>query len=140
MALYQFIISFLTCLCNMLGTVHEFGTPEYNALITPEKRKAGSRSVIVINVHKVATVSAYFIATGRIRTLSLISNHFKHHCPRQYAILAQPSMYLGLTLPDYSRVASAFRCTNSSRTVLRSNGGVIPWKPLIIPLLWPPLK
>ncbi|KIJ63999.1 hypothetical protein HYDPIDRAFT_154977 [Hydnomerulius pinastri MD-312] len=37
------------------GTVHEFGTPEYDALIPPEKRKAGSRAAIVIDVHKVAT-------------------------------------------------------------------------------------
>ncbi|KIJ15817.1 hypothetical protein PAXINDRAFT_76749 [Paxillus involutus ATCC 200175] len=37
------------------GTVYEFGTPEYDALIAPEKRKAGSRAAIVIDVHKVAT-------------------------------------------------------------------------------------
>ena len=39
------------------GTVHEFGTPEYDALIPPASRKAGSRAAIVIDVHKVATVS-----------------------------------------------------------------------------------
>jgi len=37
------------------GTVHEFGTPEYDAKIPPSKRKPGSRSVIVIRVHRVGT-------------------------------------------------------------------------------------
>jgi hypothetical protein len=36
--------------------VHEFGTPEYDQYISPEKRQAGSRAVIVIDVHKVSTV------------------------------------------------------------------------------------
>jgi hypothetical protein len=38
------------------GTVREFDTPEYNALIPPGRRKPGSRSAIVVDVHKVLTV------------------------------------------------------------------------------------
>ncbi|KAG6334856.1 hypothetical protein ID866_4232 [Astraeus odoratus] len=41
------------------GVVYEFGTPEYDAFIPPEKRKAGSRAAIVINVHKVATACGF---------------------------------------------------------------------------------
>ncbi|KAI0917721.1 hypothetical protein AcV7_007058 [Taiwanofungus camphoratus] len=37
------------------GKVHEFGTPEYAALLPPESRRPGSRCAIVIDVHKVGT-------------------------------------------------------------------------------------
>jgi hypothetical protein len=47
----------VTLIFDFIGTVHEFGTPEYNALIPIEKRIAGSRSAIVIDVHRVGTVS-----------------------------------------------------------------------------------
>ncbi|CAA7262532.1 unnamed protein product [Cyclocybe aegerita] len=43
------------------GTVHEFGTPEYNELIPREKRSVGSRSVIVVDVHKVGTSCGFSI-------------------------------------------------------------------------------
>ncbi|KAF9269726.1 hypothetical protein L218DRAFT_969526 [Marasmius fiardii PR-910] len=43
------------------GRVFEFGTPEYNALLPPEKRSVGSRSVVVVDVHKVATSCGYAI-------------------------------------------------------------------------------
>ncbi|KAI9567846.1 hypothetical protein HD554DRAFT_840725 [Boletus coccyginus] len=43
------------------GTVHEFGTPEYDDLIPPASRKAGSRAAIVIDVHKVATSCGFGI-------------------------------------------------------------------------------
>ncbi|KAL1940578.1 hypothetical protein VTO73DRAFT_8013 [Trametes versicolor] len=43
------------------GTVHEFGTPEYDALITPETRRPGSRAAIVIDVHKVGTSCGYAV-------------------------------------------------------------------------------
>ncbi|KAK1235797.1 hypothetical protein PQX77_000970 [Marasmius sp. AFHP31] len=43
------------------GTVYEFGTPEYNALVPPESRKPGSRSVIMIDVHKAATSCGYAV-------------------------------------------------------------------------------
>lgn len=38
------------------GSVHEFGTPEYDALVPPAKRHTSSRAAIVIDVYKVATV------------------------------------------------------------------------------------
>ena len=38
------------------GTVHEFGTSEYDQLIPPEKRLSGSRAAIVVDVHKVGSV------------------------------------------------------------------------------------
>jgi len=37
------------------GTIHEFGTPEYETLITPEDRRPGSRCAVVIHVDKVGT-------------------------------------------------------------------------------------
>ncbi|KAH7921509.1 hypothetical protein BV22DRAFT_1038584 [Leucogyrophana mollusca] len=37
------------------GTVHEFGTPEYDEYIPRENRKPGSRAVIVIDIYKVGT-------------------------------------------------------------------------------------
>ena len=40
-----------------LGTVYEYGTPEYEELIPQETRKPGSRSVIMVDVHKVGSVS-----------------------------------------------------------------------------------
>ncbi|TFK48054.1 hypothetical protein OE88DRAFT_1665129 [Heliocybe sulcata] len=44
-------------MCRIFGTgkVHEFGTPEYFSFVPPEKRTPGSRSVIVVDVHKVGT-------------------------------------------------------------------------------------
>jgi hypothetical protein len=39
--------------------VHEFGSPYYNRLLPENTRNAGSRAVIVIDVHKVGTVSTY---------------------------------------------------------------------------------
>jgi len=41
--------------------VHEFGTPEYDALIPVTDRKPGSRSAIVIDVHKVGTSCGYAV-------------------------------------------------------------------------------
>ncbi|KAG9310788.1 hypothetical protein JVU11DRAFT_8638 [Chiua virens] len=38
-----------------VGTVHEYGSPEYTRLIPPTSRKPGSRSAIVIDVYKVGT-------------------------------------------------------------------------------------
>jgi len=43
------------------GTVHEFGTPEYEAYIPPKERISGSRSVIVIDIHKVSTSCGYAV-------------------------------------------------------------------------------
>ncbi|KAF5381690.1 hypothetical protein D9615_005597 [Tricholomella constricta] len=43
------------------GTVYEFGTPEYEALLPPEKRQIGSRSVIMVDVFKVSTSCGYAV-------------------------------------------------------------------------------
>ncbi|KAF7324924.1 Pyridoxamine phosphate oxidase [Mycena kentingensis (nom. inval.)] len=43
------------------GTVYEFGTPEFNEFIPPEKRIPGTRSVIVVDVHKVGTSCGYAV-------------------------------------------------------------------------------
>ncbi|KAH9855758.1 hypothetical protein C2E23DRAFT_723703 [Lenzites betulinus] len=43
------------------GTYHEFGSPEYDALITPETRRPGSRAAIVIDVHKVGSSCGYAV-------------------------------------------------------------------------------
>ncbi|THU80579.1 hypothetical protein K435DRAFT_785377 [Dendrothele bispora CBS 962.96] len=43
------------------GTIHEFGSPEYNALISPEARQPGSRAVIMVDVHKVGSSCGYSI-------------------------------------------------------------------------------
>ncbi|KAI8983182.1 hypothetical protein BD414DRAFT_490178 [Trametes punicea] len=43
------------------GTVHEYGTPGYDALIPLENRRPGSRAAIVIDVHKVGTSCGYAV-------------------------------------------------------------------------------
>ncbi|KAF9450852.1 hypothetical protein P691DRAFT_809375 [Macrolepiota fuliginosa MF-IS2] len=43
------------------GTVYEFDTPEYNALLPPEKRQPGSRSIIMVDIYKVGTSCGYAI-------------------------------------------------------------------------------
>lgn len=58
------------------GTAYEFGTPEYEALLPPEKRKFGSRAAIVVDVQKVSTVriirlSSYF-STGKLTWLGTV--------------------------------------------------------------------
>lgn len=40
------------------GTAHEFGSAEYARRVPPHQRAAGSRAVIVVQVHKVGTVRA----------------------------------------------------------------------------------
>ncbi|EKM77584.1 hypothetical protein AGABI1DRAFT_77080 [Agaricus bisporus var. burnettii JB137-S8] len=43
------------------GTVHEFDTPEYNALLSGSKRQPGSRSIIVVDIYHVSTSCGYSI-------------------------------------------------------------------------------
>ncbi|KAJ7803152.1 hypothetical protein B0H14DRAFT_3873813 [Mycena olivaceomarginata] len=43
------------------GTAYEFGTPEFNNFIPPESRKPGTRTVIVVDVHKVGTSCGYAV-------------------------------------------------------------------------------
>lgn len=56
-SLYNFYIKdhYLKHVC--LGKVYEFGTPKYCELIPVEKRQPGSRAVIMLDIHKVGTVS-----------------------------------------------------------------------------------
>jgi hypothetical protein len=50
-------------ICRLFGkgTIHEFGTAEYDRLLPPEKRQPGSRAAIVVNVHKVSTSCGYAV-------------------------------------------------------------------------------
>lgn len=41
------------------GTAYEFGSPEYDAILPPEKRLVGSRSIIMVDVYKVSTVRSH---------------------------------------------------------------------------------
>ncbi|TFK68091.1 hypothetical protein BDN72DRAFT_64677 [Pluteus cervinus] len=43
------------------GTVHEFGTPEYNEFIPEGTRQPGSRAVILVDVYKVGTNCGYAV-------------------------------------------------------------------------------
>ncbi|KIK94930.1 hypothetical protein PAXRUDRAFT_827504 [Paxillus rubicundulus Ve08.2h10] len=57
-----------------VGTVHEYGTPEYDALIPAMTRKPGSRAVIVVDVYQVGTscgfaVPVYGFVTQRTQLL-----------------------------------------------------------------------
>ncbi|KAF9479205.1 hypothetical protein BDN70DRAFT_703892 [Pholiota conissans] len=61
------------------GTVHEFDTPEYNAYIPLNKRQPGSRSVIVIDVHKVGSscgfsIPFYSFKSNRMRLHSMAAH------------------------------------------------------------------
>ncbi|KAH7882436.1 hypothetical protein F5I97DRAFT_366362 [Phlebopus sp. FC_14] len=44
-----------------VGTVHEYGTPEYESLIPPQTRKPGSRAAIVVDVYQVGTSCGYAV-------------------------------------------------------------------------------
>jgi len=85
------------------GTVYEFGTPEYDAYIPASNRKAGSRAVVVIDVHKVGTVRP----------------------SKSFRISQNPRLTL---LP--SLAASASPCTNLRNTVRRLSGGATNWRAL----------
>jgi len=50
------------------GTVYEFGTPEYDDFIPASTRKAGSRAVIVIDVHKVGTSCGFGVPLYKFET------------------------------------------------------------------------
>ncbi|KAH9913134.1 uncharacterized protein BXZ73DRAFT_92995 [Epithele typhae] len=43
------------------GTIHEFGTKEYERLVPPEQRRPGSRAAIVVDVHKVGSSCGYAV-------------------------------------------------------------------------------
>jgi len=46
----------MRCTHWRIGSIHEFGTPEYDALIPLNKRQPGSRAVVRLDVDKVGTV------------------------------------------------------------------------------------
>ncbi|TFK34649.1 hypothetical protein BDQ12DRAFT_689317 [Crucibulum laeve] len=50
-------------ICRLFGTgtVYEFGTPEYDTLLPAESRQPGSRSVIMVDVHKVGTSCGFSV-------------------------------------------------------------------------------
>ncbi|KAH0579281.1 hypothetical protein J132_09963 [Termitomyces sp. J132] len=50
-------------ICRMYGrgTVHEFGTPEYDQLLPLEKRKVGSRSIVMLDIFKVGISCGYAV-------------------------------------------------------------------------------
>ncbi|OJA21373.1 hypothetical protein AZE42_07305 [Rhizopogon vesiculosus] len=50
------------------GTVYEFGTPEYDAFIPASTRKAGSRAVIIIDVHKIGTSCGFGVPLYKFET------------------------------------------------------------------------
>ncbi|KAH9933943.1 uncharacterized protein BXZ73DRAFT_45993 [Epithele typhae] len=43
------------------GTVHEFGTAEYDALVPPATRLSGSRAAVVVDVYKISTSCGYAV-------------------------------------------------------------------------------
>lgn len=47
----------------LIGTWHERGSPEYEKMLPEEERLAGSRSVIVVKVHKVGSVSVSLLCS-----------------------------------------------------------------------------
>lgn len=57
-----------------VGTVYEYGTEEYESLISPETRKPGSRAAIVIDVYQCQTV-AYLLSTRVSFDLTVPSRH-----------------------------------------------------------------
>lgn len=85
--------------------MHEFGTPEYDALIPPTNRKAGSRAAIVIDVDKVATVST----PGALTHTHITSD------PR-----SKPAQSCGFGIPQYKFMSQRSQlerfCDNLERT------------------------
>ncbi|CCL99971.1 uncharacterized protein FIBRA_01996 [Fibroporia radiculosa] len=66
-----------------VGTYFEFGTPEYEELISAETRRPGSRGVVVVDVHKVGTSCGFGIPiynyVGNRPTLLNMSLTFEKH-------------------------------------------------------------
>lgn len=82
----------------LVGTVHEFGTPEYEALVPPETRSPGSRSAIVIDVEKVTAVS-----------IRLQDNHIERYGDLLTQVITQSC---GYGVPHYSFVGHRKALTN----------------------------
>ncbi|KZV88548.1 hypothetical protein EXIGLDRAFT_678810 [Exidia glandulosa HHB12029] len=74
------------------GTVHEFGTPEFERLLPTDKRHISARSAIVIDVHRVSTacgwgVPKYIYKEDR----STAFDYFRKHEAADQVIAANPS-------------------------------------------------
>jgi len=59
-----------------IGSVHEFGSPEYEALIPLEDRHVGSRSAIVLDIHKVGSSCGYAVPFFDFKRHRTGLNHF----------------------------------------------------------------
>ncbi|EJD55016.1 hypothetical protein AURDEDRAFT_50811 [Auricularia subglabra TFB-10046 SS5] len=58
------------------GTVHEFGTSEYERLLPSDKRHISSRAAIVVDIHRVGTVGP----TGQLPAMSAEMNVLVQSC------------------------------------------------------------
>ena len=72
-------------LSDVGGTVHEYGTPEYNALISAETRKPGSRAAIVVDVYQVGTVRIRHLGPYPTRRLLTVPYIHPGLCPRLHS-------------------------------------------------------
>ncbi|KAF8805274.1 hypothetical protein BYT27DRAFT_7192995 [Phlegmacium glaucopus] len=59
-----------------IGTVHEFGSPEYEALIPMENRHVGSRAAIVLDIHKVGSSCGYAVPLYDFKKHRTGLNHY----------------------------------------------------------------
>lgn len=75
------------------GTVHEFGTPEYDRLLPIDKRHISSRAAIVIDIHKVTTACGWGVPKmafleERTNTWDVFSKF--EACDREQAAAGKP--------------------------------------------------
>ena len=66
------LIKYLCIFVSTVGSVHEYGTSEYDNLIPPETRKPGSRAAIVVDIHKVGSVSSFTIVMFSQLTVNIV--------------------------------------------------------------------
>jgi hypothetical protein len=87
----------------LIGSVHEFGTPEYDEYIPSEIRKPGSRAAIVIDIYKVSTVRYHIL---------YLHNPFLNKLP-SHADMVYQSMIIGATVQLSSSVSLERRRSTS---------------------------
>jgi len=109
-------------ICRLFGTGlwHEFGSPEYERLVPHAERLPGSRSVIVVHVHKVGTSCGYAVPyynfTGhRTKLLESFSN-----------LEEKDSAILGPSTRIFSQSSSARATASPSSHLDCSNSGNAP--------------
>ncbi|KAJ2921376.1 hypothetical protein H1R20_g15717, partial [Candolleomyces eurysporus] len=90
------------------GKVYEFGTPEYDTFLPPEKRQPGSRAVIWVDVHKVGTSCGYSIPfftykSPRVRLHNFAINReqqdFDYSCQQSESSVSDSSIVVVPKLP-----------------------------------------